>query len=701
MEEDISELLAQKEKELKELSKLRLVQLEDQLRSKNKQIEDLNQKLLLIQEDFNYNVKLIDDRDAELTELEEKYNGLRNVIKQKDAEISELRACLAATEQKIKNESSKQRTQEIILSETRDQLREELAELKWRKEDEIRKLNKALEENQNNFDKALREKEHEMTEFKMIMDKKYSREIEEKYDRFEEEKRLLLSEIEGKNGRIEVLNRDRQDLQGKLEQILAENKVVELEKAYADESKKNESLLYEKELQITKLIDHAKHLSQQNDQLKSQLESETEYANEQKIFYEKELNKFKNSHQQDINFIKESYEIQIQRLNSTFSSQVTRLQQRLQQSEEDSEKAYTQAQQLREKILQSDRKTSHEISKIEDGYKNDIKNAEEMVRLLKLELSGKDTEMKGLQENLGSWKARAEQYSEESKNLRLAIQEADVAIQALKGEVFQSKQEKTNLSEGVLEKIREGYEKRIKGLMDELELARNKGNVRNKEKALRGFEEFPKLWSEDLGPASSIRSSESQKTLAQENEELKKIIENMRIDMEIISQNAQNIPDDYMRNKELLQRMKGELVRVSAERDQLLEISSELRAELRMYNNSKQEYQEKDIYGQLTSVQEDFKRSGQGFNPNPQEEIMNFRQPSPLKATKNLPKYEDFQEILFEKPEKEDQPLQKKPVIPPVNSLRETASQKEVSERYRANLKKTKKPIARNYNTKD
>jgi hypothetical protein len=147
--------------------------------------------------------------------------------------------------------------------------------------------------------------------------------------------------------------------------------------------------------------------------------------------------------------------------------------------------------------------------------------------------------------------------------------------------------------------------------------------------------------------------------------------------------------------------MKGELVRVSAERDQLLEISSELRAELRMYNNSKQDYQEKDIYGQLTSVQEDFKRSGQVFNPNPQEEIMNFRQPSPLKGNKNLPKYEDFQEILFEKPEKEDQPLQKKPVIPPVNSLRETASQKEVSERYRANLKKTKKPIARNYNTKD
>jgi hypothetical protein len=117
-----------------------------------------------------------------------------------------------------------------------------------------------------------------------------------------------------------------------------------------------------------------------------------------------------------------------------------------------------------------------------------------------------------------------------------------------------------------------------------------------------------------------------------------------------------------------------------------------------MYNNYKQDYQEKDIYGQLTSVQEDFKRSGQVFNPNPQEEIMNFRQPSPLKGNKNLPKYEDFQEILFEKPEKEDQPLQKKPVIPPVNSLRETASQKEVSERYRANLKK---PIARNYNTKD
>ena len=53
MEENLSDLIARKEKELQDISKLRLIQLEDQIRVKNQQIDSLTDKLRSIQEDFN------------------------------------------------------------------------------------------------------------------------------------------------------------------------------------------------------------------------------------------------------------------------------------------------------------------------------------------------------------------------------------------------------------------------------------------------------------------------------------------------------------------------------------------------------------------------------------------------------------------------------------------------------------------------
>ena len=130
MDENLSELLVKKEKELQEISKLRLIQLEDQLKNRNFTIQELQQKLEKIQEDFQYNLNLIDDRDAELLEIEEKFENIRKILKQKDTEISELRATIASLEQRVKIENNKIKTSEMVLIQSRDQLREELAEVK-------------------------------------------------------------------------------------------------------------------------------------------------------------------------------------------------------------------------------------------------------------------------------------------------------------------------------------------------------------------------------------------------------------------------------------------------------------------------------------------------------------------------------------------------------------------------------------------
>ena len=450
------------------------------------------------------------------------------------------------------------------------------------------------------------------------------------------------------------------------------------------------------------MIDHSKHLSQQADIFKIQLESESEYNSNQKAFYEKELNKFKNSHQEEIEFLKQSYEIQIQRLNGTYNSQITRLQERLAQTEEESEKVYIQSHQLREKSLQIDKKAASEIEKIEENYKKDIKNNEETIRLLRYEVSTKDSELKSIQENLGAWKARCEQYSEETKKLRIGLQEAEIQINSLRSEINKIKENNHLDQDNLLRRIVEEYDRKIKELNDDLEFAKAKAGISQAEKMFKKSDDFPKLWSEDLGPASSVRSNNSQNrnNLLYENDELKKIIEQMRKDMEVISQNALQNPEETEKFKVLVFKLRNELVKITAERDQLLEISSELRAELRMISNNPQ-YLEKDLAGQISHIQQSINQNE--FRSSQMEKINNYDNfQDPLKQYgKNIPKYEDFEDIMNQEPEKEEKAEFSRKNVPAVNSNRETASQKEVHDRFRANLKKTKKPLARNYNIKE
>jgi hypothetical protein len=181
-----------------------------------------------------------------------------------------------------------------------------------------------------------------------------------------------------------------------------ENKTDEIEKFYNSKISALEQAASDKETQISKLIDHTKHLSSQLELFQAQLVSETEYNSTQKSFYEKEINKLRNSSNEEYNFMKESYELQIQRLNSTYTSQITRLQERLSLSEEEAEKNYIQFCQQREKNLQNEKKLGLEADRIEENYKKDIKNNEEIIRIQRLDLNNKENEIRSIQENLGA-----------------------------------------------------------------------------------------------------------------------------------------------------------------------------------------------------------------------------------------------------------------------------------------------------------
>lgn len=97
--EDLEELLIQKEKELQQMNKQRQRDLEEELLEKTQLVQECQNKLLKLQGDFDFNLKLIHERDAELSELDAKLSNLKQLGRAKEAEISELKAAKADSEE--------------------------------------------------------------------------------------------------------------------------------------------------------------------------------------------------------------------------------------------------------------------------------------------------------------------------------------------------------------------------------------------------------------------------------------------------------------------------------------------------------------------------------------------------------------------------------------------------------------------------
>ena len=422
---------------------------------------------------------------------------------------------VASTEQRLKQESNKIKSQERVISDSRDQLREELTELKWKKEEEARRFNKLIDDLEKQNNRIVRSKETEVNEVRQVLSLQFERTLELEKEKFLIEKEELMKDLQEREEKIRVLAKDRKELQEKLQKIVQDDLVSRLENEHFEQIREKNLVISEKDVQINKLIDHSNHLAQQMETFKSQLEAETDFYSSQKETYEKEIVKLRNLSKQESDFLKESHEIQIQRLNSTFTSQINRLQQRLVQAEEESERNYLQTQQIREKFLNTEKKSLTEVSKVEDSYRKDLENAEEALRATKQLLLSKDLELRNLGESLASYKARAEQYLEESKRLRGALQDYEVELESLRNEV-KSIKASSNVAEAEnLRNLRVEYEKQLREI----------SAAQQPRERVKDVENFPRIWSEDLGPASSIKSSNNE--VLAENEELKRIIEEM------------------------------------------------------------------------------------------------------------------------------------------------------------------------------
>lgn len=105
---DFSELLVSKEKELKELQARQIHFQKTTLQETRKQLQEMHRKFNKLKEDFSYNLRVLGERDGELEHYDTLFTQLKMVENAKQAEISDLRIQVDKLQQAVAQETKKQ-----------------------------------------------------------------------------------------------------------------------------------------------------------------------------------------------------------------------------------------------------------------------------------------------------------------------------------------------------------------------------------------------------------------------------------------------------------------------------------------------------------------------------------------------------------------------------------------------------------------
>ncbi|CAG9328285.1 unnamed protein product [Blepharisma stoltei] len=591
---NLSELLNQKEKEYQEICKLRLLQLEDQLNTKNTYIKQLLSQIEKIQEDFNYNVQLIDERDTELIELESKIDILKKLIKEKDTDISELRAYISNLEEKVKTSSSKNTNREKSLISERDELREKIIEIKINKESEIAELKSAFEKGYAKIRQSLEESKAE--KFSLI--EKYEKMLENQQLEHNKIAYALNKELEERKIHISSLIKNIEEIQKTNSSRITQDMKVELENSYRAQIKILEEKLDSMEKESIKKKDRIRLLEYENQELKDMNIKDANFALLQKNNLEKDIAKLKSMHNDELKYITETHEIQIQRITTLHSNQIKKLQEKLALAESELEKYSIIFEEAKSAHEDQEKTLKNEINNLKEVNETEIKARENIISNIQAKLKIRADEIESYKGKIENWKTIAGQSSEEIRTLKEALWNAEQKIKN-----FESYQNVKDLEKDELQN-------KIQNLEAKLVLAYSQPKKEEKEES--------RLWSEDLGPASSIASYDSQgNQIIKENYQASQSIgyeksegfnyestgnnqgltkkikeledENSGLKRQIKQQGGSQIATNNAEIKQFIekcQRMKAEIIRLTNERDQLIQISSELRYEVNRLKES-------------------------------------------------------------------------------------------------------------------
>ncbi|GAB1297193.1 Coiled-coil domain-containing protein 57 [Apodemus speciosus] len=184
-EQELSELLAQKEEEWRALQAHRAQRQEAALQTTQNRLEEAQGKLQRLQEDFVYNLQVLEERDRELERYAVEFTQARRREEAQQAEASELKIEVAKLRQELAREARRseelQRQHQLMLQEHRlelerahsdnnsklDHQREQYENLKWKLERKLKELDGELalqrqaKELLLEFESEMQRREHE------------------------------------------------------------------------------------------------------------------------------------------------------------------------------------------------------------------------------------------------------------------------------------------------------------------------------------------------------------------------------------------------------------------------------------------------------------------------------------------------------------------------------------------------------------
>ena len=274
-EDSLTSMLLHKEKELQQLSRLRINQLQEQITFKDKTIFDLESHTRRLQDDLSYNLSLIQQRDEEIADLESGVASLTNEnslfpLEQErlHSEITSLRMKLEKSEDYIRELQGSRE----VCNEMQGKLQEaytQLSKIKYEQQFNIEKY-RELENNAQDISSMAQQYKGQIQEKDCIIQKLIFEKENSEKERAEFQIKLRNEKEKYDREIVSIKNKHNIDLQ----------QIKELKESSV------EQLGYTHKLQIEKLQSQVKNLLEDNKKINKQVE----YYQNSLLEKERELN---------------------------------------------------------------------------------------------------------------------------------------------------------------------------------------------------------------------------------------------------------------------------------------------------------------------------------------------------------------------------------------------------------------------------
>ncbi|CAC5378969.1 unnamed protein product [Mytilus coruscus] len=529
------ELAAQKEREWKEVTELRMETLEAAYVEKDKQLNEEKSKLQKLKEDFKYNLKLLEERDQELDRYDKIFVDLKTELSMKNGETSELKIQIDDLKSVIGRDNQ---ANDELQRHYQQRLKEKQAEVdsfKCNKDAELQDERKEFEQFKRNLQRKMTEVEEELDTQRRELETSY----EDVLKKREHEFRINMNEMNSK-----VLE---YELKAKL--LAKELEIMKsMQKKNSDEYKQVETnnlqldkVLKEKDWELT---DCKAMYTAKTTELENKLQQTELSMNRMKEDFQRkhaEMDRYGREKEAALAKVKEGYAEREQSLQNTIRDLQSKLEdsqveiRKLQWSYSDLQKEKEiQAEKLNDEIVQLKEKWDKQIVEVSRSQVNkdiEVQTRRENEEKLRAEINQK-------KQDIERYKKELSQAADREASLERSQAQLELDWQRRFEDIERNQYEK---SEELIQKLTRNRDDALATVKEKNRELEHRETLirtlyRDREQALSTLKKHgitvDKNINVDIEKGLNFVDKEQFENLKQQNQSLKSVIKEMRTQME-------------------------------------------------------------------------------------------------------------------------------------------------------------------------